>query len=179
MHIAFDQLPSPLVFSLCGVCHLDFEGGAKMHAFAVASLVLLVITVSVMADQSALSFAVEFGVGTLAAAVPFYAVLYRTSEAFQPPEASRFAEPSAEEILLGLAVPPLLAGATVACVGRLLGVSGKLASLASILGASVGELFALQAWELDLPEWMRVIAVPVITSLGATIAFNCQAQTPP
>ncbi|MBN1858580.1 hypothetical protein JW848_05175 [Candidatus Bipolaricaulota bacterium] len=143
-----------------------------MHTFTVASLVLILIAVPVVAGQSALSFAVELATGALAAAVPFYAVLFRTSETPRPIGASRFGEPAIEEILLGLAAPPLAAGATVACVGRLLGVTGSRSGFVSILGASVGELLALRAWELDLPEWMKILAVPAITSLGATLAFN-------
>ena len=150
-----------------------------MHAFTVAALVLVLIAVPVAAGQSALSFAVEFATGALAAAVPFYAVLFRTSEMPRPVEASRFAEPAIEEILLGLAVPPLAAGVTVACVGRLFGVTGSLSGFASILGASVGELLALRAWELDLPEWLKVMAVPAITSLGATLAFSRHARSSP
>ena len=150
-----------------------------MQRFIAVLLVLLLIPVPVMAGASALSFAVEFGAGALAAAVPFYANLFRTSEALQLPEASPFAEPSTEDILVELALPPLVAGLTVVCVGRLFGVAGHFAGLASILGASVGELFALRAWDLNLPEWMEVIAVPVITSLGATITFNQLAQSSP
>jgi len=151
-----------------------------MHALVAAALALLLIGVPVAAErQSALSFAVEFAAGTLAAAVPFYAVLYRTSETLQPFQASRSAEPATEDILLGLAVPPLMAGAAVAYVGSLFGVTGKLAGLAAILGAAVSEIFALQLWQLDVPEWLKVIAVPAITSLGATIAFNHQARSSP
>jgi len=146
-----------------------------MRATVVVVLALLLIALPVVAGQSALSFAVEVAAGTLAAAVPFYAVLFSTSEPPHPLEASRSAEPATGDVLLGLAAPPLMAGATVACVGRLFGATNKLAGLASILGAAVGEVFALRAWELDLPEWVRMIAVPVVTSLGATLAFHRQA----
>jgi len=147
-----------------------------MHALMVATLVLVLIGAPVVAAQSALSFAIEFSAGSLAAAVPFYAVLFRTSEALQPWQTSRFAEPSTEDILIGLAVPPLAAGAAVAYTGSLFGVTGPFAGLAAILGASVGEIFAVQLWQLDVPEWVKTIAVPAITSLGATIAFNHQAR---
>ncbi|MFC2105796.1 hypothetical protein ACFLS0_03495 [Candidatus Bipolaricaulota bacterium] len=150
-----------------------------MKVLVSAALILLLITVPVVAEQSALTIAVEFCTGTLAAAVPFYAVLFRSSEAFHSLEAPQFAKPATENTLLGLALPPLVAGATVACVGRLFGVTGKLTGLASILGASIGELFALRAWELNLPEWLKVIAVPALTSLGATLAFNRLARSSP
>ena len=150
-----------------------------MHAVTVAALILLLIAVPVAASPTTLSFVVEVAAGTLAAAVPFYAALYRTSETPPTPWAPRSTEPAIEDILLGIAAPPLMAGATVVCVGRLFGVTGKLTGLASILGASVAEVFALRAWELGLPQWMKVIAVPVITSLGATMAFHRQAQSSP
>jgi len=149
-----------------------------MRVFAAVVLVLLLIAVPVVASQSALSFAVECCAGTLAAAVPFYAVLFRTHGALAP-EAPRLAEPATEDVLLGLAMPPLMAGATVASVGRLFGGMSNLAGFASILGAYVGETFALRAWELNLPEWLKAIAVPAITSLAATIAFDRQAGTSP
>jgi len=94
-----------------------------MHALVVAMLVLVLIGVPVAAAQTALSFAIELSAGTLAAAVPFYTVLFRTSEALQPFQTSRFAEPSTEDIFLGLAVPPLLAGAAVAYTGSLYSAS--------------------------------------------------------
>jgi hypothetical protein len=147
-----------------------------MQTLIVATLVLVLIGVPVAAAQSAISFAIELSVGTVAAAVPFYTVLLRTSEAVQPFQPSRFAQPSIEDIVLGLAVPPLAAGEAVAYAGSLFGVTGPLASFAAILGASVGEIFALKVWQLDVPEWVKTIAVPVITSLGATVAFNRQAQ---
>ena len=71
---------------------------------------------------------------------------------------------------------PLAAGATVTGVGWLFGVTGKYAALASIVAASVSELFALRVWDLDLPEWLTMLTVPVITSLGATIGFDLQAN---
>jgi len=148
-----------------------------MHALIVTTLALVLIGVPVAAAQTALSFAIEFSAGTLAAAVPFYMVLFRTSEAPPPFRPSRFAEPATEDIFLGLALPPLLSGAAVACAGSLFGVTGPLAGFAAILGASVGEIFAVQLWQLDLPKWLKTIAVPAITSLGATIAFNRQART--
>ena len=147
-----------------------------MHALMVTTLVVVLIGVPVASAQSPLSFAIEFSAGTLAAAVPFYAVLYRTSEALQPSQVSRFAETPAKDILLGLAVPPLVAGATVAYVGSLFGVTCPFAGLVAILGASVGEIFAVQLWQPDVPEWVKIIAVPALTSLGATIAFNRQAR---
>ena len=150
-----------------------------MHAVTVAALILLLIAVPVAASPSTLSFVVEVAAGTLAAAVPFYAVLFSTSGSLQPSWVPQATGPSTGDVLLGLVAPPLMAGATVACVGRLFGATGKLTGLASILGASVAEVFALRAWDLDLPEWMEVIAVPVITSLGATLAFHRQAQSSP
>jgi len=147
-----------------------------MHRLVVATLTLVLIGVPVAATPSAILFAIELSAGTLAAAVPFYTVLFRTSEALEPLQASRFAGPSIEDIVLGLAVPPLAAGAVVACVGSLFGVTDPLAGLAAILGASVAEVFAVQLWQLEVPEWVKAIAVPVITSLGATITFNRQAQ---
>ncbi len=150
-----------------------------MRATVVVVLALLLIALPVVAGQSALSFAVEVAAGTLAAAVPFYAALLSTSETPRVPWVSRVAEPSTGDVLFGLVAPPLMAGATVACVGRLFGATNKLAGLASILGAAVGEVFALRAWELDLPEWVRMIAVPVVTSLGATLAFHRQAESLP
>ncbi len=150
-----------------------------MQLFAAAALVLLVISVPIVAGQSALSFALEFGVGTLAASVPYYAALFRCSEPLHSLKASRFAEPATNDILLGLALPPLAAGVTVACVGKLFGVTDKLGGLAAILGASVGEIFALRAWELNLPEWLEVLSVPAITAFCATVAFNRQARSSP
>lgn len=147
-----------------------------MHTLVGVILVLVLIGVPVAAAQSALSFAIELSAGTVAAAVPFYAVLFHTSEATQTLRESAFAGPSTKDIVLGLAVPPLVAGAAVACVASLFGVTGPIAGLAAILGASVGEIFAIQLWQLDVPGWVKTIAVPVITSLGATIAFNRQAQ---
>lgn len=150
-----------------------------MHALMVATLVLVLIGVPVAAAQSALSFAIEFSVGTLAASVPYYAALFRCSEPLHALEASRFAEPATNDILLGLALPPLAAGVTVACVGKLFGVTDKLGGLAAILGASVGEIFALRTWELNLPEWLEVLSVPAITAFCATVAFNRQARASP
>ena len=147
-----------------------------MREFFVATLVLALIGVPVAASQSALSFAVELSAGTVAAAVPFYTVLFCTSKALQPLQPSRSCELSIEDTVLGLAVPPLSAGVTVACAGCLFGVTGPATVLAAFVGASVGEVFALQLWELDIPEWVKTIAVPIITSLGATFALNRQAQ---
>jgi len=147
-----------------------------MHRLIAATLVLVLAGVPVAAAQSALSFAIELSAGAVAAAVPFYAVLYHDSASLQSFQASRSTEPCTEDIVLGLAVPPLAAGAAVACAGRAFGVTDQLAGVAAILGASVSEVFALQLWELAVPEWVKTIAVPVITSLGATIAFNHQAQ---
>jgi len=144
-----------------------------MRRPVVVMLVLVLIGVPVAATPSALSFAVELFVGTLAAAVPFYAVLYNTSEALQT---SRPAGPVPEAALFGLVVPPLATGASVALAGRLFGVASPFAYFAAILGASVSEIFAFQLWQLDIPEWVKVIAVPVVTSLGATLAFNRQAR---
>jgi len=150
-----------------------------MHVLATVALVLVLTAVPVAAAPSALSFAVEFAAGTLAAAVPFYAALFRTSEVYRPPEVFGPAEPANEDILLGLVAPPLLAGAAVTFVGRLFGVTSKLGGLAAILGASVAELFAFRAWELNLPEWLEIIAVPAITSVGAVVAFNREARSSP
>jgi len=148
-----------------------------MRAFAVTVLVLALIGASVAAGQSALSFAIELSAGMMAAAVPFYTVLYSTTETGQPyHDASLPARTSTKDIVLGLVVPPIAAGVAVACAGSLFGVAGSASTLAAILGASVSEVFAFQLWLLDVPEWMKAIAVPVITSLGATIAFNRQAQ---
>ena len=147
-----------------------------MRALIVTTLILVLIGVPVAAAQSALSFAIEFSAGMLAAAVPFDITLYSTSEALRPFQTTRFAEPSTEDIFFGLAAPPLLAGVAVAYVGSLFGVMDPMAGLAAILGASVGELFAVQLWQLEVPEWAKTIAVPFITSLGATIAFNRQAR---
>jgi len=147
-----------------------------MRRLAVVALVLVLVGLPVVAAPSALSFAIELSAGTVAAAVPFYIALFGTSDAVQPLLISGLAVPSAKDIVLGLAVPPLAAGVAVACVGRAFGVTGRLAGVAAILAASVGETFALQLWQLDLPGWMKTIAVPVITSLGATIAFNRQVR---
>jgi len=147
-----------------------------MHRLIVATLALVLAGVPVAAAQSAFSFAIELSAGAVAAAVPFYAVLYRGSASLQSFQASRSTEPSTEDIVLGLAVPPLAAGIAVACAGRAFGVTGQLAGAAAILGASVSEVFALQLWDLDLPEWLKTIAVPIITSLGAIIAFNRQVR---
>ena len=144
-----------------------------MHRPAVGVLVLVLIGVPVAAAPSALSFAVELFAGTLAAAVPFYAVLYNTSDVLQT---SRLAEPATEGALFGLVVPPLATGATVALAGRLFGVAAPLASFTAVLGAAVSEIFAIQLWRLDIPQWVKVIAVPAVTSLGATLAFNRQAR---
>ena len=147
-----------------------------MRAFAVTVLVLALIGVPVTAAQSVLSFVIELSAGTIAAAVPFYTVLLSTTETSQPYQASLLARTSTKDIVLGLVVPPIAAGVAVACAGSLFGVAGSASTLAAILGASVSEVFAFQLWLLDVPEWMKAIAVPVITSLGATIAFNRQAQ---
>ena len=149
-----------------------------MRTLVGVTLALMLIGAPVVAAQRALSFAVELCAGTLAAAVPFYSTLYRTSEASRPFLPSRFAEPSTGDILLGLAVPPLLAGAAIATTGSLFDVTTTpLAVLATVIGASVSEIFAIQFWRLDVPEWMKTIAVPVIASLGGTIAFNRQARS--
>jgi len=144
-----------------------------MRKPVVVMLALALIAVPVAAEPSALSLAVELLAGTLAAAVPFYAVLYSTSEGLQ---ASRLAEPVTEDALFGLVVPPLATGTTVALAGRLFGVAAPFAGFAAVLGASVSGIFALQLWQLDIPEWVKVTAVPVVTSLGATLAFNRQAR---
>ena len=175
-------LDRPFASSLCSLgatCWPRIGGGAMMQSFAAATLVLLLISVPVVAGPSGLSFALEFSVGTVAASVPYYAALLRCSDPLHELEASRFTEPTTTDILLGLALPPLAAGATVACVGNLFGVTDKLGGLAAILGASVGEIFALRAWELDLSEWVKVLSVPAITALCATVAFNCQARSLP
>jgi len=147
-----------------------------MRKVVIVTSVLALIAVPVAAVQSALSFGIELSAGAVASAVPFYAALLRASDVLRPLQASSFAEPSIEDIVLGLAVPPLAAGLAVAYAGSLFGVTGPLVGLAAILGASVGEIFALQLWQLDVPEWVKTIAVPVITSLGATISFNRQAR---
>lgn len=147
-----------------------------MRAFAVSVLVLALIGVPVAAAQSALSFAIELSAGTIASAVPFYTVLFSTTETSQPYQASLLARTSTKDIVLGLVVPPIAAGVAVACAGSLFGVTGPATALAAIVGASVSEVFAFQLWQLEFPEWMKAIAVPVIASLGATIAFNRQAQ---
>jgi len=147
-----------------------------MRRLAVVALVLVLVGLPVVAAGPALSFAIELSAGTVVAAVPFCAVLFRTSDAVQPILTTELAVPSTKDIVLGLAVPPLAAGIAVACAGRAFGVTGQLAGAAAILGASVGEIFALQLWQLDLPDWMKTVAVPVITSLGATIAFNLQGE---
>jgi hypothetical protein len=154
-----------------------------MRSLAVAGLVFLLVAVTIAAEQPPLSFAVEFCAGALAATVSFDAVLFRTSGALPPVGDPRFVEVGASGgtsgVLLELAATPLAAGATVTFVGWLMGVTGKCAGLTSILAASVSELFALQAWDLDLPEWIRILAVPAITALGATIGFNLQAGALP
>ena len=150
-----------------------------MRVFVAGIVVLLLLAVPVAAGRSAVSFAVEVAAGTLVAAVPFYAVLFSLSGSLQPSWVPRVPQPSTGDLLLGLVAPPLMAGATVALVGKMFGATDRLAGLAAMLGASVGEVFALRAWELNLPEWMKVIAVPVITSLGATLAFNRQAKSVP
>jgi len=147
-----------------------------MRAFAVTVLVVALIGVPIVAAQSALSFAIELSAGTIAAAVPFYTVLYTTTETPQPYHASLFERTSTKDIALGLVVPPIAAGLAVACAGSLFGVTGPAAALAAIIGASVSEVFAFQLWQLDVPEWVKSISVPIITSLGATIAFNRQAR---
>jgi len=147
-----------------------------MRTFAVTVLVLALIGMPVAAAQSALSFAIELSAGTMAAAVPFYTVLFSTTETPQPYHASLLARTSTKDIVLGLLVPPIAAGAAVAYAGSLFGVTGPATVLAAFVGASVGEVFALQLWELDIPEWVKTIAVPIITSLGATFALNRQAQ---
>jgi hypothetical protein len=38
--------------------------------------------------------------------------------------------------------------------------------------ASVGEVFVLQLEEMDLPKWLKTIPVPIIVTLGSTIAFK-------
>ena len=147
-----------------------------MRRLVVVALALVLVGLPVAAALPALSFAIELSAGTVAAAVPFYAVLLRTSDAVQPLLTRELAVPSAKDIVLGLAVPPLAAGIAVACAGRAFGVTGPLAGVAAILGASVGEIFAIQLWYMDLPDWIKTTAVPVITSLGATIAFNRQVR---
>jgi len=149
-----------------------------MRAFAAAVLVLVSIGVSIVAAQSALSFAIELSAGTIAAAVPFYTVLFSTTETSQPYQASLLAGTSTKDIVLGLVVPPIAAGIAVACAGSLFGVTGPAAALSAIVGASVSEIFAIQLWQLDVPEWVKSISVPVITSVGATLAFNRQVQSP-
>jgi len=151
-------------------------GGAKMRTFAAALLAFALIGVPVAAAQSALSFVIELSAGTMAAAVPFYTVLLSTTETSQPYHASLQSRASTKDIVLGLVVPPIAAGAAVAYAGSLFGVTGPSTALAAILGASVGEVFALQLWELDIPEWAKTIAIPIITSLGATFAFSRQAH---
>ncbi|MCX6092252.1 MAG: hypothetical protein NTX23_05230 [Candidatus Bipolaricaulota bacterium] len=148
-----------------------------MRLVVVVVLGLLLVGAPVLAEQSALSFAAEFGAGALTATVSFEWVLSLTFQVYpqaRHPQASALG--GASNVLLGLAVTPLAAGATVTCVGWLFGVTGKYAGLASVLAASVSELFALRAWDLDLPEWLAALAVPVVTSLGATIGFTLQAN---
>jgi hypothetical protein len=146
-----------------------------VRTLVVTTLVLALIGGPVAAAQSVLSFAVELSAGTVAAAVPFYAALFSTSDALR---ASRLTQPSAEDVIPGLALPPLAAGAAVGCAGSLFGVTGPLAVPVAVLGALVSEIFAVQVWQLDVPGWVKTIAVPVVTSLGATLAFNRLARCP-
>lgn len=151
-----------------------------MRLVAVVVLGLLLVGTPALAEQSALSFAAEFGAGALTATVSFEWVLSLTFQVYPQARHPQSIEAGAlggvSNVLLGLAVTPLAAGATVTCVGWLFGVTGKYAGLASVLAASVSELFAFRAWNLDLPEWLTILAVPAITSLGATIGFTLQAN---
>ena len=151
-----------------------------MRLILVVAVGLLLVAAPVVAEQSALLIAAEFGAGAITATVSFEWVLSLTFQAYplarhpQPIEVGALG--GASNVLLGLAATPVVAGATVTCVGWLFGVTGRYAALASVLAASVSELFALRAWDLDLPEWLTTLAVPAITSLGATIGFSFQAN---
>ncbi|MCX6101070.1 MAG: hypothetical protein NTV92_06580, partial [Candidatus Bipolaricaulota bacterium] len=127
-----------------------------MRLALICVLAVIVAAVPALADQDALAFAAEFGAGALTAAVSFEWVLSLTFQAYpqHPQSIEARALGGASTVLLGLAVTPLAAGATVTCVGWLFGVTGKCAALTSILAASVSELFALRAWDLDVPEWL-------------------------
>jgi hypothetical protein len=154
-----------------------------MRVVAVAGLVVILLTMSVMAEPSALSFAAEFGASTLVSAASFDALLFRTFGDLLPVTNSSAAGAMVAvtdlRLLFDLALTPLAAGATVTCVGWAFGITGHCAGLASVLAASVSELFALRVWDLNLPSWIRMLAVPTITALGATIAFNLQATAAP